>query len=184
MEIKYLSRKKWTRIIERKYNHEYIEDQYFQGEIALIHLLKVTHPRSSNLGNKEVTWIDNGYYWLELAPINHNYWLTVMFNEKGKIQQYYFDITDKNIIDEQNDSYFYDLYLDIVISNKQVFVLDEDELEIAYKEKKISKIQFDKAIYMKNLLIENITNHYDDLEKLCYRYFHDLKEKMYDLCDE
>lgn len=184
MEIKYLSRKKWSRILERKYYHEYIDDKYFQGEIALIHLIKVSHPRSSNLGNKEVTWIDNDYYWLELAPIDQNYWLTVMFNEKGEIQQYYFDITDKNVIDEKNDSYFYDLYLDIVVSDKKIYVLDEDELENAYKQNIITKAQFEKAIFTKNQLVNHLKSHYDELEKSCYRYFHNLKEKMYDLCNE
>ena len=104
MEIKYLSRKKWSRILERKYYHEYIENTYFKGEIALIHLIKVTHPRFSYLGGKKVIWIDDNYYWLELAPMNQNYWLTVMFDDKGKIQQYYFDITDKNIIEEKQET--------------------------------------------------------------------------------
>ena len=184
MEIKYLSRKKWSRILERKYYHEYIEDTYFQGEIALIHLLKVKESRSSNLGGKEIIWIDNDYYWLELAPINQNYWVTVMFNEQGKIQQYYFDITDKNIIDEKNDSYFYDLYLDVVVSDKHIYVLDEEELEYAYMQNRITKEQYDKAIRTKNQLVNHLMNHYEDLEKICYQYFHQLKEKMYDLCNE
>ena len=183
MEIKYLSRKKWSRILEKKYVHESVEDTCFQGEIALIHLVKVTEPRSSTLGGKEITWIDNDYYWLELAPINQNYWLTVMFNEKENIQQYYFDITDKNIMDDE-DPYFYDLYLDIVVSNKQIYVLDEDELENAYKENKISKEQVEKAIHTKDALVDYLENHYEDLEKVCYKYFNHLKETMYDLCNE
>lgn len=183
MEIKYLSRKKWSRILERKYVHEYIEDTCFQGEIALIHLIKVTHPRSSNLGGKEITWIDNNYYWLELAPVHQNYWLTIMFNEKKEIQQYYFDITDKNVINDK-DSYFYDLYLDVVVSNKQIYVLDEDELENAYSQNEINKEQYEKAINMKNQLVYHLENHYEDLEKLCYKYFNRLREKMYDLCNE
>lgn len=184
MEIKYLSRKKWSRILERKYVHEYIDDSYFQGEIALIHLIKVKESRSSNLGGEKVVWIDNDYYWLELAPINQNYWLTVMFNEKGRIQQYYFDITDKNVIDEQNDSYFYDLYLDIVVSNNQIYVLDEEELENAYKNNTISKAQYEKAIETKKVLVDQLEKYSHDLEKVCYQYFQKLKEKMYDLCNE
>ncbi len=184
MEIKYLSRKKWKNIIDKKYIHEYIENEYFQGEIALIHLIKVERERISHIGNESITWMDHNYYWLEVAPKNDYYWLTVMFNEKGEIVQYYFDITDKNVIDEKNDSYFYDLYLDLVVSNREVYVLDEEDLNQAYIQNGITEEQYQKAIHTKNQLVELIQNHYDDLEKSCYQYFNDLKEKLYDLCNE
>ena len=106
-----------------------------------------------------------------------------MFNEKKEIQQYYFDITDKNVINDK-DAYFYDLYLDVVVSNKQIYVLDEDELENAYSQNEINKEQYEKAINMKNQLVYHLENHYEDLEKLCYKYFNRLREKMYDLCNE
>ena len=61
------------------------------------------------------------------------------------------------------------MYLDIVVSNKQIYVLDEDELLKAYEENKISKEQVEKAIHTKNLLIQNLENHYEELEKVCYQ---------------
>ncbi|MGN1343124.1 MAG: DUF402 domain-containing protein [Traorella sp.] len=177
MEKKYLSRSEWKRILKRKYVHQYINDSTFQGEIALHLLEKVTSPRSSNL-NGEVTWIDNGYYWLQFAFEKMNIWLTVMLNEKGIIQQYYFDITDRNVIDEHNDSYFYDLYLDVVVSNSKIFVLDEDELEEAYKNHEIDLVQYQKAIDIKDQLVRWLENHLDELEKSCMKYFYMLKEQL------
>lgn len=178
MEVKYLSRKKWKRILERKYVHEYIEDGDFKGEIALIHLINVASPRSSCFDGVEVTWIDQGYYWLELAPVNQNYWLTVMFNEQGEIQQYYFDITDHNVIDEQGDSYFYDLYLDIVVSNDKIYVLDEDELMEAYKKGIIDNLQVQKAIRTKDECCTYLNQHLYELKGRCLKYFKILKEKI------
>lgn len=183
MEKKYLSRPKWKRILKRKYVHQYIHDDGFEGEIALIWLEKVAESRSSNL-NGEVVWLDNGYMWLEVAPKNQNIWLTVMFNEQGIIQQYYFDITDQNVIDETKDSYFYDLYLDVVVSNHEIFVLDEDELIEAYKKKEITYQQFQKAVKTKDALVEWLKGHMSDLESSCMRYYSELKELVYDLCDE
>jgi hypothetical protein len=62
-----------------------------------------------------LTIVDRGYFWMQLAPKDKKYWLTVMLDAAGDIVSYYFDITDSNVLSGDGDSYFYDLYLDVVL---------------------------------------------------------------------
>lgn len=72
---------------------------------------------------------------------------------------YYFDITRQNGFDKQVKSPYYDdLYLDVVLKDKNIRVLDEDELEIALEEKNINKEEYELAIKTKNELIKSLKN--------------------------
>lgn len=141
-------------------------------------LTKVSSSKVSYVGNQQVCWLDQGYYWLQFAPVNQNYWLTVMFDENKKTKQYYFDITDFNSIHVSEDSYFYDLYLDIVISNGEIFILDEDELIQAYQNHDIDDEQYQKAIDMKNQLFDYLNHHLDEFEMKCRETFNYLFNQL------
>lgn len=114
------------------------------------------------------TIIDDGYYILEILPKNENYSMRVFLNEKREVLEYYFDISLKNGLDETTKiPYYDDLYLDVTIFDGVVSVLDEDELEEAFKENKISKYDYDMAYKSLNKLlkeIENKTNKYINLD--------------------
>lgn len=77
--------------------------------------------------------INNGYYMAEVIPKNENYTMRVYFNEKKERIEYYFDITLRN-------------------------GLDEDELLDALNKKEISKEEFDLANRTKDLLLDSIKN--------------------------
>ena len=76
--------------------------------------------------------IDNGYYIVEVIPKNENYAMRVFFNEKKERLMYYFDITLGNGLDlDTLIPYYNDLYLDIIVVNKKIKILDENELQEA-----------------------------------------------------
>ena len=52
--------------------------------------------------------------------------------------------------------YYYDLYLDITITNGEVKVLDQDELENAFSNKLIDINTYNKANMTKDKLLEEI----------------------------
>ena len=103
--------------------------------------------------------IDNGYYIVEVIPKNENYAMRVYFNEQKKRLEYYFDISLENGIDEESRiPYYDDLYTDITITNGITKVLDEDELEEAYKSQRITKNEYELANKTKEELLESIKN--------------------------
>jgi len=126
---------------------------------------------------KKVTYIDEGYYVLELTPLEEQYNIRYYFDKNKKFIDYYIDITYENG-EKYKMPYYVDLYLDILHypkSNATKFC-DEDELEEALKNKIISKKDYKMAYKIGNQLlqeIENKSNKYMniDVEKYLNKYF-------------
>ncbi|NLO09569.1 MAG: DUF402 domain-containing protein [Clostridiales bacterium] len=179
LEKRFMSRSNWPRVIDREYVHMLCNDSEFSGAIGLIYLKSTANFRAITYDKTCVTIIDNGYYWLQLAPKNKNYWLTVMYNQECEIVQYYFDMTDGNNILDNGESWFYDMYLDVVIlSDGSLFLLDEDELSQALDEKEITKDQYDKAYLTANTIIKKFDGNIDNLTDFCNHFFNILKSKL------
>lgn len=108
--------------------------------------------------------IDNNYYILEMIPKGENYCMRAYFDQDKKLLEYYFDIIKSSGIDTDNNiPYYDDLYLDIVVFDDKIEVVDENELLEAFKTKKISKETYNFAHnVMDNLIIEikNKSNKY------------------------
>ena len=179
MYIKYLSRPNWKRVLKREYSFGYRKDENFEGAVSLIHMLKVSEPCIKRHDDFTIKIADDGFYWLQLAPKNKNWWLTVMFNEQEEITQYYFDITQENDVYEDKESSFKDLYLDIVLTpDKRIYVLDEDELIEAYQKKEISEKEMELAYRIKDELTASLPQNEEKLHQYCTKIFYELKEKL------
>lgn len=179
MQRKTLSRFNLNEVFQRKYTHCMINDSCFQGEVALLQFIKVSHPLLKRKRNKDIYIIKENAYWLQLAPYQENIWLTVIIDEQGNITEYYFDITDGNHIIENGDSYFDDLYLDVVMNvQKDITVLDEDELEIAYKNQDITYQQYQKALATKDHLISFLQKNKENIDSYCLSLFQLLKTSL------
>lgn len=92
----FLHRNDWTRIIQRDYSIEQINDKDFNGFIALIKMNEVKEPLITEYLIKKVCIVDNNYLWLQQLPLNENFAITSMFNENREIIQWYIDITYGN----------------------------------------------------------------------------------------
>ena len=70
-----------------------------------------------------------------------------MLDNQKQLVQYYIDVTKRvKKIDDRGLPYFDDLYLDVVLlPNGEVYVLDEDELEDAYKIGDVTKEEYELA---------------------------------------
>lgn len=91
----------------------------------------------------------------------------MFINNEKHIILYYFDITKKNGFDKEiNTPYYEDLYLDVILKNNNIIVLDEDELETALKEKNINKDEYELAINKKNQLIKSLKSNTNKFMKL------------------
>ena len=113
---KYMKKTNWKRVTEREYASSVIEEENIKGVASLLFIKKVESPSFKVYKNNiKIKIADEKFYWLQLAIENENYWVTAMYDNNKNIIQYYIDITEKNIIDVKDDSYFYDLFLQIYL---------------------------------------------------------------------
>ena len=146
-----LSRSNWKRITERWYvsGRIYPSPDIFGGSLCAYGALRIvglTDPLTARIGDATVTTADIGYTWIGVIPEGKNFALTAMFDDQGRMLQYYFDITLRNHL-EAEDPYFEDLFLDVSVgADGSVYLLDRDELDAALKKDEITKEQYDTAL--------------------------------------
>ena len=133
-----------------------IDNSEYTGYVSLLNILEINQPLLIKLLEKEFYLYGNGYFELCYLPDNENWQVYGIYDNYGKIIEWYFDITRKNTIDEYHGPYCEDLYLDIVLMpDGKSIILDEDELLTAYKNGNITKEEYDMAYIVKDNLIKN-----------------------------
>ncbi|MCR2821258.1 DUF402 domain-containing protein [Lederbergia panacisoli] len=163
---KYGDRSEWKRVLKRRYIQTFIDTEKFRGYVTLLEIQKVREPLFVKYDEKEVCIVDDGYIWLQHFPIEERHSLTTMFNSKGKIVQWYVDISLQCGI-ENNIPWMDDLFLDLVIlPTGEVIIKDADELDEALSKGIIDKIQYNIAWKEANQLNKLISNNDFDLMKL------------------
>lgn len=177
MKLKYADRADWHRVTDREYTYKFVDDPDFKGYITLISIYKVKEPLSVIKKEKQITLVDEGYYWMQHFPLGANYCVTTMLNNEKEIIQWYFDISKCVGISEQGVPYWEDLYLDLVVyPNGDFFVLDEDELQEALDNNQIDENDYRLAYealnellktsaIMENKIIQITMKHFDELLK-------------------
>lgn len=157
MKRTYADRPNWKRIEKKQFELTYIDDKDFKGYLSAILIQQVKAPLIINVLGKDRVLADKNFTWMQFFPNDCNYALTTMANEEGKVVQWYFDICTGNKVSPLGMPYYDDLYLDVVLlPSGETLLLDEDELEEALNEKKITKEQFDLAYVEANKLLEEL----------------------------
>lgn len=132
---------------------------YYDKEDYYLSIKKILNIEKPFILENGLCLIDNNYYIVEVIPKNENYAMRVYFNEKKERLEYYFDISLKNGLDEETRiPYYDDLYTDITVVQKNIEVLDEEELEEALNMGKISKAEYNIANETRDKLIQSIKN--------------------------
>lgn len=164
---KLMSKDDWKRIKKKEYifNEIKLPDiEIFKNSIdkksiiSIIKFIDITEPFKREFYNKDIILVDIGYYWLQIAIENENFWITAIFDSNKELLQIYIDITKENVLKNNGKSYCLDLFLDIVIMNNDIFVLDEDELENARKEKNITESEYLLVLDIKYKLLNYLNN--------------------------
>lgn len=132
---------------------------YYDKEDYYLSIKKILNIEKPFILENGLCLIDNNYYIVEVLPKNENYAMRVYFNEKKERLEYYFDISLKNGLDEETRiPYYDDLYTDITVVQKNIEVLDEEELQEALNMGKISKAEYNIANETRDKLIQSIKN--------------------------
>ncbi len=171
IERKYMARNDWKRILRRETAYTEITSGEMHGEVSLLHILKVSKPLEVFSIDGKIMICDDGYYWLQVAFENQNWWLTAMFNPAGECIQYYFDITKQSVADGEN-SYFDDLMLDIIVQpDGRSALLDMDELAEALAKGNISEEDYALAIKTSNEMLDGLETEFCRLRDYCAEMF-------------
>ena len=158
MKRRYLHRKDWKRILKRDYKEMKIEDEDFNGYIALLTLIEVSEPLLTKYLDTEICIVNNHYSWLQQLPLDENFAITTMFDDKGEIIQWYIDITYQNGVEDRLP-FMVDLYLDIIVlPTGEIIEKDKDELLEALQNHEITQQQFDFAYNIFNQVLNQIQN--------------------------
>lgn len=167
-----MSKNDWQRIIKKQYTYKKIETDKIKGIVSLLYIQEVKSPLLRTYSkNSYIKIVDKNYYWLQIGLEDKNYWITAMYDNNKKLIQYYIDISLENSINYDDDSFLYDLFLDIVLlPNNEMFLLDEDELQDALKEGIINQKQYDLAYKIANKIMKDLRNDRNKLDEFCNKY--------------
>lgn len=179
MSKKTMRREDWRRILKRAYAFADFECGELSGAVGLIRTDRVSEPFCRTMFGRNFTLVDDGYYWLQVAPRNQKWWLTVMYDDQLRLLQYYFDITDGNVVRSSGDSYFVDLYLDVVhVPGEGSVLLDADELDEALAGGVINAAQHAMAHREARRILEGLQAEEARLEAFCMAQTLRLKRLM------
>ena len=138
--------------VKRKYldgrghmgNREYAAVVY-PMEGAFTSVVAVTsdkNPLVVELDGKPVCFADKGYQWVSYMPLEENWCVWCMYDNHGKVLEWYFDITKGNGVLEGEPCYD-DLFLDVALfPDGKTMVLDRDELDQALTEGAITRDEY------------------------------------------
>lgn len=179
MKTTYADRPNWTRVLNKRFDLEYIENEEYTGFVSIICIDNVTEPLLIDVAGNNLCLADKGYVWTQHFPKGSNYALTTMFDRKLEVVEWYFDICKGNKTNDKGMPYYDDLYLDVVVlPSGEILLLDEDELTDALKSNEISKEEYDLAYYEAEKLINDIKNEKNNLLKKTKDYLDNMLLKV------
>ncbi|HDR7668577.1 DUF402 domain-containing protein [Bacillus wiedmannii] len=155
MKRKYGDGSSWKRLIEKNYRVKQVEE----GMLGILEIKKVREPSCKEYDGEELCIAADQYTWIQYFINGKNFAITAMLDGQKKLVQYYIDVAKEYEIDDRGLPYFDDLYLDVVLlPNGKMYVLDEDELEDAYKSGDVTKEEYELAWYTTKWIIDAIKN--------------------------
>lgn len=153
-----------------------VDESFFDGYACFLKFQNIEKPLMVDNGINKICIKDNNYKWIEAYPTNGKYVVTIMYDDKGNLIEWYFDICKKIGI-ENGIPYEDDLYLDMVITpDGKEIIIDEDELLNARKTGDITKEDVISAYEILKELENKYVNHLDELNKLTNYLLNQFKE--------
>ena len=173
-----IARTEWSRILESAAAYREVESSGFSATVGLLHLKKTKAMLVKSVQEMQIKIVDDDYCWLQVAPKNEHWWLTVMFDETGKLVQYYFDVTLENDVCGA-ESTFIDLFLDVAAQpDGTLELMDQSELDEALAEGLITEAQAALAEGTAQMLVEGIPANIRRLEEFCVGMYDTLRREL------
>ena len=179
MKRKELGRYDWRSVLKRQDTHRKWTVNGEKIEAALTHIQKAAKQGIGQFRGEPVVIYQDDYHWLQIAMEKRHWWLTVMVDAQGNITQYYFDITLENHLLGSRDSWFWDIYLDVVLMpDGRMDLLDADELDEALQNGDITAEQHRLAHQWAKELMAELPECLTELQAFCQKLFVEMKEEL------
>lgn len=132
--------------------------------LTLKEFKEVTDSYSMYVNGELVKKIDKNFTLVEYTPLHENYNVRAFVDDKCNIIEYYFDITNGNII-ENGIPYYDDLYLDVVFfqeyatkSSTFISLEDRNDLRYALENGDIDEATYNFAFDVADRLMKELKN--------------------------
>lgn len=146
MKRKYATRAPWPRVKRKRFGGLAVDEPGFCGYVTRLDLFEVSPPLWVSCCGERICVADSGYVWMQYFPTGARHVLTAMFDARGALQQWYFDICQEHSLDEHGVPWWDDLYLDLVgLPDGRFELIDREDLQRALSEGAISRDQYDLA---------------------------------------
>lgn len=165
MKLNYADRRTDKNILKKKFKIMDVDDGKFSGKISLIEIedLKKNFEANRPDGTSELI-IAKNYKMMTYFPNDERYSMTVMYDNKWNLIQWYFDIERYKCKYDSQIPYNEDLYLDVVVlPDGTCYTIDEDELKEALINQLISKEEYNMAYVTRNQITQMIKDHFATL---------------------
>lgn len=179
MKRKFADRPDWTRIIDKTYLNMFVDENNFKGQITYLVADNVSETLWASFCDHHLCIVDKGYVWLQQFPEEGHHVLTATYDQNGVLVYCYFDIVKSVGTTDKGIPYYDDLYIDVVaFPNGEIYVLDENELEEAYRNKEINKEEFELARKEVSSLITSIKEGTNVQLNATLKYYEVMKGKL------
>lgn len=177
MKTKYLDKRKWRRLKRASYKEVMTSYQGRKVLIGALLIKEVKAPLIVKIIDREVLVADNYFKWIQIMPEDTNYSMTVMYNNKDEVVQYYFDINRSHTL-ELGKARREDMYLDVLaLPDGRCEIVDEEDVVRALKNKKMTEADKDFAYEIANQLISRIQNNFSQFKDLAQFAYQEVMER-------
>ena len=177
LKLRSLRRDEWKSILQKSMKSLKVEEEGFCGTIGLLTIEEIEKTLIVSYPKYNVTIADKGYHWLQLAPKNENWWLTVLYDDQDTLIESYFDITKSNDFEYEDNHTYIDMFLDVVFSKeREPVILDEDELKQALDEKLITNQEYEFAFFVAKSIIKGYNKNKAKYYAFIDRFYQKLRE--------
>lgn len=151
-----------------------VDEEDFNGDVHLNVFTKMTEKRLTSRGK---CFHAQGYSWLEFYDYNSKFRLTAIYDDKGKIVEWYFDLS-REIGKMDGYPYHEDWYLDVVLTpDGEVIVLDEDEYDEAYRKFEMTEKEYQEGKELVQELVEKLKGKQKEVSHFTDKYLKKITEE-------
>lgn len=136
-----------------------------------IFAMNIKEIKSTAIENDEII-LNNGYSYIQILPIENYYTLTMIYDEKGRIINYRFDITFNNFVDERGLPFYEKSCVCIIIDEK--LSIKEVGIDIVKEElnnNKITKEKYELIVKEAELIKSKLKENIEYLKELSQKYY-------------
>ncbi len=156
----------WNQTLIKRTSHLWEDRDY---KYNLMEIEKVVETQYWEVFGEQVMVADDGYQWFVLAPKEEYFVISMMLDRKQSVILWYLDMIDGQGVDDEGIYYYDDIFLDLVVSRKGEFYIDDrDELDLAYESGVLSQQQYDLALRTMDQLIGTMKEDKNWLHELCF----------------